>query len=324
MGYSILTVPYFGASVVLFSMGCLSFIFALYSYRKLRGVRNLSKNLSVGIFDKTFNVFDPFPGSRRECSSSSFLLALIPWLAWCGLVGLVAAIFELGLVFPLFVLSICAALMMFEEAYEIFHNTDVLTKAAKDNVGFGKGDFDGLALLKTVLPRLSAYYLLLSIVFFVSTATLSSIMPSAVFVFAQVFGAAVVFARNSAGFVMPFLVVLLFVFMALMVRTAFNNIRNKLLGLLPSVSLDYLGKQFELMGLWVVFNLHLLGRRTAPEPEQVPDSERKARATQRKLPTRAPFDATSDRRSVQADSQQARWNARPQQKHPQPAHTGTA
>jgi hypothetical protein len=278
MDYSIFSVPSFGASVVLFSMGCLSFIFALYSYGKLRVLKNLPKNLSVGIFDKTFNVIDPFSESRREVSGPVTLLApLIPWLAFCGLGWLVAAILDLGLVFPLFVLSICAALMMLEEAYEIFHNTDVLTKAAKDNVGFGKGDFDALTILKTVLPRLSAYYLLLSIAFFVSTATLSFIMPPAVFVLAQVFGAAAVFARNSVGFVMPYLVVLLFVFMALMLRTAFNNIRSKLLGLLPSASLDYLGKQFELMKLFVRFSHHELAHRTEPEPEQIPDSERKAR-----------------------------------------------
>jgi len=168
--------------------------------------------------------------------------------------------------------------MMFEEAYEIFHSTDVLTKAVKDKVGFGKGDFEVLAILKTVLPRLSAYYFLLSGAFFVSTATLSFIMPAAVFVFAQVFSAAAVYSRNSAGFVMPYLVVLLFVLVALMVRTAFNNIRNKLLGLLPSVSLDYLGKQFELMKLFVKFSGHELAHRTEPEPEQIPDSERKARA----------------------------------------------
>ncbi|MGB8780057.1 MAG: hypothetical protein WCD81_05345 [Candidatus Bathyarchaeia archaeon] len=257
----------------------MSFIFALYSYRKSRVLKNLPKNLSVGIFDRRFNAFDPFLESRGAYSSPVTLLVLVPYLAFCGLFWLVAAIFELGLVFPLLVLSICAVLMMFEEAYEIFHNADVFAKAVKDNVGFGKGDFDVLAILKTVLPRLSAYYLLLSIAFFVSTAVLSFIMPPAVFVFAQVFSAAVVFTRNSVGFVMPYLAALLFVIIALMVRTAFNNIRNKLLGLLPSVSLDYLGKQFELMKLFVTFSRHELAHRTEPEPEQTPDSERKARVT---------------------------------------------
>ena len=282
MDYSVFSVPSFGASVVLFSMGCLSFMFALYSYLKLRRIKNLPKNLTVGIFDRTFNAFDPLPESRGAYSHPVTLLALVPWLAFCGLFWLVAAIFDLGLVFPLFVLSICAALMMFEEAYEIFHSTDVLANAAKDDIGFGKGDFDVLAILKTVLPRLSAYYLLLSTAFFFLTAILSFTMSPAVTVFGQVYGAAVVFTRDYVGFVMPYIAVLLFVFIVLMIRTAFNNIRNKLLGLIPSASLDYLGKQFELMKLFVKFSGHELAHRAEPQPEETPDSERKGRASSKK------------------------------------------
>ncbi len=47
------------SSLVLLAMGCAALVFSLALDRKSRALERLSKNLSVRVFSKTFNIFDP-------------------------------------------------------------------------------------------------------------------------------------------------------------------------------------------------------------------------------------------------------------------------
>jgi hypothetical protein len=271
--YSGLDVPSFGSSLMLYGMGCLSFVLALFFYTKLLSLRKVPENLTVSIFSKTFNVFDPFPKSRRAYGGSVISL-LLSYLAFCGVAVVMAGILEFGLLLSLLVASVCASVMMFGEAYEIFHNASIFTKAVRMNVSFGKGDFDVLSILRHLLPRLATYYGLLSAVFFVFGAALHYIMPVAVFVFGQVYVGVFEFASTSIGLLAAYLTVFLLVVVALAVHLVFGKLQNRFLGFPPSASLDHVGKQFEAMKQFVMWHDHELAHRPTPEPEEIHDSER--------------------------------------------------
>jgi hypothetical protein len=271
--YSGLDVPSFGSSLMLYGMGCLSFVLALSFYTKLVSLRKLPENLTVSIFSKTFNVFDPFPKSRRAYGGSVISL-LVSYLAFCGVAVVMAGILEFGLLLSLLVASVCASVMMLGEAYEIFQNANIFTKAVRKNVSFGKGDFDVLTILRSLLPRLTTYYVLLSVIFFASGAALHYIMPAAVSVFAQVYIGVFEFARTSIGLLAAYLTIFLLVVTVLAAHIVFGKLKNRFLSFPPSASLDHAGKQFEAMKQFVMWHDHELAHRPTPEPEEIHDSER--------------------------------------------------
>jgi hypothetical protein len=198
----------------------------------------------------------------------------VSYLAYIGIAVVVAGILESGILLSLVVLGLSVSLMMLGEAFEMFHNANVFTKAVRNNISFGKGDFDVLSILKSVLPKLSAYYLLLAIGFFACGATLSYTMPQALLLFAQLFGVSLEVASRGIGLVAPWFIVFILVFVALLAQIALGDLKNRFFGFLPSTSLDSIGRQFEMMKQFVHWHHHELAHRAPPEPEQMPDSER--------------------------------------------------
>src|SRR5208337_3440298 len=65
--------------------------------------------------------------------------------------------------------------MMVSEATEVYSCASTFTKAAERHASFGQGDISVLLILKKTIGKMSAYYLLLSVIF----AALFSAMPYA-------------------------------------------------------------------------------------------------------------------------------------------------
>lgn len=148
----------------------------------------LPKNLSVSVSNKTFNVFDPFPSRRKIIHSFTLhviiMILILYGVIFCGF-WVFPNIFQIGLVLGLTIFVTGLALMMIDEAYEIHKNANIFLKAVKNGANLGNGDLAVLFLVKEVLPKLSAYYLFLAIVFFTSSIALPYVVPAFLMILSQ-------------------------------------------------------------------------------------------------------------------------------------------
>lgn len=240
MGIFQFDTPFLVSFLILSVMSCLSLVFSLSFRLKSRVVGKLPKNLPVNVFDKTFNVFNPYPSRRKMIHS---YIILLPILAWSGslIVAFIVTvkIFEMGLILGLTLLLISLGLMMIEEALEIYRNANIFVKAVKNGVNLGKGDLAVLFLVKETLPKLSAYYLLLAVVFFTSSIALPYIVPAFLLTFAQ-FAGVVVEISASTGLLAVYLTAFLYALVILIVHVAAREIKSKVFDFPPSEEITIL------------------------------------------------------------------------------------
>lgn len=269
-GFSLLT-----SELVLVAMGFLSLVFYLSLRSKALAIGKL-RDLSVNVFDKTFNIFDPYPDRTRMIQSS--VIAASPFFTLFTAIifslVVVAKLIEAGLLLASLTFAVCAVLMMLEETFEIYSNANVFVRAVKNGAGLGEGDLTVLSIVKETLPKLKTYYLALAIVFFASSVMLPYILPGAVFVFVR-FVTAPIESAPSQGVLAVYYTVLLLVVATLTIQFTADKIRSKILGLPLPQSLIGLTKPFELMKQWVFWHHHELAHRRPPEPDEMPDSERR-------------------------------------------------
>ena len=146
-------------------------------------------------------------------------------------------VFESGLVLSVVLLIICINLMLTEVAYEAYQNAKIFVKAFNNKADLGVGDLKAFQTLKRVMPKLGNYYLVLSILFLTSAATLGYTWSSLLLFFAQVIGLIVEASRLTASALglahVPEVVVLLAVFLFVLMVAAFqifiSKIKNKFL-----------------------------------------------------------------------------------------------
>ncbi len=178
----------FYSSLTLLAMGCLTLVLSASLRLKHYSIDSLPKNLSASIFDKTFNVLNPYPERRKIIHSFVSALPLITVFLTLGLLILLWKVLEYGLMLSLFLVIFCLNLMLLEVTLEIYQIAKVFIKAVHRKADFGFGDIKVLQTLKNALPKLSNYYLFLSILFLVGGATLSYIWPSILLLLSQVIG----------------------------------------------------------------------------------------------------------------------------------------
>jgi len=135
------TFPFDTSFLVLLVMGCLSMVLSLSFYSKFRILGRISRKLSISVFDKTFNVFDPYPGRRKIIHRFIVLMPFLLMVGYFFLMFLILKTFEMGLVLGVTIFIICLGLMMVDEAYEIYVNSNVFVKAARNKANFFEGDF---------------------------------------------------------------------------------------------------------------------------------------------------------------------------------------
>jgi hypothetical protein len=228
---------------VLFVMACGSLTMALVFYSKSRVLRKLSRKLSINVFNKTFNVYDPYP--RRGTLNS--LLSLMPILALFLAFSVAITVFKTvtsGLPLGLAVFLLCLSPMMIVEAYETYTTANLFIKSVKNRANFGKGDLEVLFLVNLATPRLSIYYVFLTGVFCGFAIGLPYIVPPALLYFAQLF----TMPMQSASYIgaaAPYLTVFLFTALFMTAFFVGGRLKSKIFGFPSAIPLTSLEEQFE-------------------------------------------------------------------------------
>jgi len=209
-------------------MGCLTLALFILFRLKHHRMNSLPRNLSANVFNKTFNVFDPYPERRRIIHSFLSALPLMVLLVCLVFILFFWKIFESGLLLSLVLLIICLNLMLTEVASETYHSAKIFIKALNSKADLGSGDLKVLRILERVLPKLSNYYLALSIVFLTFATTLGYIWSSLLWFFAQVVGL-IVEVSALTGIIGWQVAVFLFALMVVIIQIFILKIKSKFL-----------------------------------------------------------------------------------------------
>lgn len=164
--------PAFYSSLTLMAMGCLALALSIIFRLRFRWLDSLPRDLNASVFDRTFNVFDPYPVRIKVVQR--FLTAL-PVIAGIGAILLSMIVWSFvasGLMMSVFIVIIGLNLIMIEEAPEIYTNTNVFAKAVENNAKFAGGDLKVLQLIKKLSLKLARYYLGLTVLFMALSVTL--------------------------------------------------------------------------------------------------------------------------------------------------------
>jgi small-conductance mechanosensitive channel len=218
----------FYSSLTLFAMGCVALVLFLFFRLKYHGMNSYPKNLSANIFNKTFNVLDPYPERRKIIHNFLSAVPLIVFFACLVFAILLWKVFEHGLLSSFFILLICLNLMLMDVMSEIYQVTKIFIKAIHGEASLGVGDIKAIQMLKKALPRLSNYYLALSILFFVFAAMLGYIWFSLLWLFSQVIGLILKISATT-GIMSYQVAVFLFTLIVVVIQIFAWKIKNKFL-----------------------------------------------------------------------------------------------
>jgi hypothetical protein len=229
-GATVLAETYlFYSSLTLFAMSCSTLVLSILFRLKHHKMSSLPRNLSADVFNKTFNVFDPYSEHRKTIHSFLSALPLIIVLASLVFILLALRVLESGLLLSLFLLIIYLNLMLVEAASETYQNAKIFIKAINNKADLGVGDLKAFQTLKRVIPKLSNYYLALSILFLTLAATLGYIWSSLLWFFARVVGLILEVYALSGSAIYFQVAVLLFALMVGVVQIFIHKIRSKFL-----------------------------------------------------------------------------------------------
>jgi len=167
-------------------MGCLALALSIIFWRKSRRLDSLPGDVAPSVFDRTFNVFDPYPDQIKVIHR--FLTAL-PLIAGVGAIGLGFGVWSLlssGLMLSIFVMIVGLNLIIIAEAPEIYTNSNIFARAIQDHAKLASGDVKVLRVIRKLAPKLGHYYLGLAIIFIVFSVTLQYIWDSLPSLFGQI------------------------------------------------------------------------------------------------------------------------------------------
>lgn len=238
-----LETPFLASFSVLLIMTGMSLVLSLSFYLKSRSTRKLAKDLTVGIFDRTFNVFDPFSHPRRTFHSYLFFIIFSPLVAfsWTFILVFVVflRIFQAGLLLAPIALIMSLGLMMLDEAHEIYQNASILENAVKKGTSLGNGDIAVLSFAKITLRRLSAYYLVLAVCFTACFLVIPHVFPAMLWMFAYAVGnlASITTINGSFDVLAPFVASFFFAISTLAVFVIARKIKARILDSSPPGSL---------------------------------------------------------------------------------------
>lgn len=196
----------------------------------------------MNVFNKTFNVYDPYP-TRRTLHSLAFLPIFV-----FGAVLLIEAValraFKTGVFTSVAVFLLSLSPMMIAEAYETYTSANLFLEAVKKKADLGKGDLQVLSLVKAVTPRLSVYYILLAGVFLTLSLVLPLIGSTVLMSFSMLFSVPMESA-SEIGIAAPYLTLFLFTVLFMTAYFAGGKLKNRIFGFPSAVPLTSLEEQFE-------------------------------------------------------------------------------
>lgn len=222
----------FCSSIVLLVMGCAALMLSVLFYLRLRSMGKLQINPSIAVFNRTFNVFDPYPERRKMLHG---FLSFLPIFVIAGSLVLagfaMTTVIEMGLLLGLILFIIGMNLIVLEEAFDVYRGAGSLIKAIKDNLPFGKGDLDFFHIVKSSIPRLIIYYASLSAVFFISSFTLPYLIPIALLSFSQILSVFEVASPSSTLTIFsPYLMIFFFAVVVVSIQIVVRKVRRKIVG----------------------------------------------------------------------------------------------
>jgi len=218
----------FYSSLTLFAISCLTLVLSISFRLKHKRMNSLPKNLSANIFNKTFNVLNPYPEHGKIIHNLLLALPLIPFIVSLVFFIFLWKVMEYGLLLSLVIIIVCLNLMLTDVASETYQSAELFIKAVHGEAGLGVGDIQAFQILKNALPRLSNYYLALSILFFGFTATLGHIWYSLLWFFSQVAGLILEISATT-GLIAYQVAVLLFALTIIIIQIFALKVKNKFL-----------------------------------------------------------------------------------------------
>lgn len=265
------------SSLVLLAMGCAALVFSLALDRKSRALERLSKNLSVRVFSKTFNVFDPNMEHRTIISSHTGLIVFLAiYGCWFVVTIGVFTTFAAGGLLASVIFLVCAGLLMVDETQEFNKNAGIFLEAIRGGTALGVGDLHALFVMRRTLPKLSLYHLVLAVVFFASAFAVPFL--STILFLACADAAWMFLALSSLLMAVPLLAILavagLFGVVIVMIVVGADAVKRVFFGFPPSIRLDVLDSQLDRMKIFVRFQHHYQPLHV-PEPEDTEKFNRK-------------------------------------------------
>lgn len=218
----------FYSSLTLLAMGCLTLALSMLFRLKSHVINSLPKNLSANVFNKTFIVFNPYPEHRKINYSFLSALPILVFFACLGFILVAWKIFEYGLMSSFFILIICLYLIVVEVAPETYQNTRIFIKAVQRGTSLGVGDLRVFQIVRKALPRLSNYYLGLTISFVTFAATMSYIWPLTLWFLSRLVGL-ILDAGAVTGFVGWQVTVFLFTLTVVIIQIFVGKLKAKFL-----------------------------------------------------------------------------------------------
>lgn len=209
-------------------MGCLALALSIFFRLKFHTLNGLPKNLSANVFSKTFVVFNPYSEQRKIIHGFLSALPIVIFFACIGPILIVWKIFESGLMLSFFILTIGLNLIMMEDAIEVYQVSKTFIETVKGGTSLGVGDLKVFQTLKKAMPKISNYYLSLSILFVASSITLPYTWSSVLWFFARFIGL-LLEVSASTGIIAYQVAVFLFALTLVIIYIFVSKIKNKLL-----------------------------------------------------------------------------------------------
>jgi hypothetical protein len=236
-------------------LSIVSLAFSLIFYLKSRAVKKISKGLAATVFDRTFAVFDSFPERRRTIRSDFFFFLLSPLMSfvWAFIIVFVVLlpIIEAGFVGDLAILVLALGPMMVSEATEAYSCANTLTKAAERHSSFGRGDISILLILKKTIGKMSAYYLVLSVLFAALFLAAPYVFSPTIFA-CSLFVGLILNATIGIPIIAPFAAAFLFILFALAIFEAAKRVKAALFGFSTSDLSDSETRDEAVMARWIL------------------------------------------------------------------------
>lgn len=271
---SVVDMPSFAASMVLVAMGFVSLAISFVLRLESRALGKCPENIQVGIFKRTFNVFNPYPERRRVIHDNlQWLILFAVYGSFVGIGFAVMKIFEFGFLLAFLTLLICLGFLLIDETLEIHKNAGIFLNAFKKHAFFGKGDVEALDFLRGTLPRLSDYHLMIAVAFFATSLAVPFVVSFFLLSFSELAG--FIFAATATMWFFPPLVLLFtaLIFGATVFAVQFgaNRVKTRILSFpSPEGALEGIWPQTQRSGRYfphAAWSIH------HPKPRYLPDAK---------------------------------------------------
>jgi hypothetical protein len=173
------------SSITLYAMSSVTLALSILFRQKSHNLNSLPQNLEANTFNKTFIIFNPY-GDKRKIIHRT--LTLLPFAVAFASIGLTLAFFLLiqaGFLLSILTITIALNMIMLEAMPEAYLNSATFTKVIKTKSNIGIGDIKLYHTLRHMMPKLSNYYLALSILFIAFSTALPFIWPSLITLFTE-------------------------------------------------------------------------------------------------------------------------------------------